>query len=77
MNIKLLIIIYITLYLLLTYKSIKSYNLMDNSYNNGNIMTTNIKDYKKLFQQKRRLPKEKKLRLFQKRKKKGKKKNNL
>ena len=52
MNIKLLIIIYITLYLLLTYKSIKSYNLMDNSYNNGNIMTTNIKDYKKLFQQK-------------------------
>ena len=52
MNIKLLIIIYITFYLLLTYKSIKSYNLMDNSYNNGNIMTTNIKDYKKLFQQK-------------------------
>ena len=48
----LLISVYILFYLILTYKKIKTYNLMDDSYNNGNIMITNIKDYKELLKQK-------------------------
>jgi hypothetical protein len=48
----LLISVYILFYLILTYKKIKIYNLMDDSYNNGNIMITNIKDYKELLKQK-------------------------
>ena len=48
----LLISVYILFYLIITYKPIKTYNLMDDSYNNGNVMITNIKDYKELLKQK-------------------------
>lgn len=52
MNLPLLVILYITSYLYITYKPITTYHLMDESYDNGNVMITNIKNYKELIHQK-------------------------
>lgn len=46
------LILYLSVSYWITYKSNITYNLMDDSYNNGNVMTTNIKDYKDLFNKK-------------------------
>ena len=47
-----ILIVYSILSFVLTYKSDTSYTLMDESYNKGSVLSTNIKDYKTLFDKK-------------------------
>ncbi len=47
-----IVILYFILNYLITFQRYKGYNLMENSYDNGNIMSTKIKDYSELFQKK-------------------------
>lgn len=51
MNLIILFFIIILYYYVITFYSV-TYDIMDKPYNNGTTMITNIKDYKKLFEQK-------------------------
>ena len=46
-----IVFIYLLFYVLLTYKPVKTYHLMDDSYDNGNVLITNA-NYKEIFIQK-------------------------